>query len=174
MNNKGVTLVELVVVVAIIGIISTVIANVFIFGNKTFNKVESRSAGQMDVRIVVQTISKELRYADDIELFKKIELLNNVYDEDSKYIYFDESSKKVMKKEGQEASYEFLKRNQQFEKLGFSKNKVLKLFISSKQSSTTTDSDIETAISLLNQKLDKIVAQKDIRYKVIKYKKSKN
>ena len=189
MNKKGVTLIELIVVVAIVGIIATVTANIFIFGKKSFDKSEKKSSQQMDRRLAVQTISRELRYADDIDLFKDEKLIkpNSLNGNDKKYIYFDEVSKKIMKKDGNKPAYEFLIGNQEFEEIYFKvedteeldekmrKKKVLELFIDMQEKLSENDEendkddyDIKTTISLLNENdlTDKSI---DDKFRVIEY-----
>lgn len=179
MNKKGVTLIELIVVIAIVGIIATVIVNIFVSGNMTFNKSKSRSAEQMDVRLVIQIINKELRYATDIGQPKNKESLGSD-GEEYKYIYFDKVSKKIMKQDGKNQAYELLKGNQMFNNVYFKventpkandePQKILKLSIESQEKLNENNYDGETIISLLNEnKLETLPL--DSKIEVIKYKK---
>ena len=193
MNRKGVTLAELIIVVAIVGVIATVTANIFIFGNKSFDRSQDISSQQMDTRLVIQAISKELRYAEDIRLLKDKDSIpqnSSIKDED-KYIYFDYISKKIMKKDGKNSAYEFLSGEQNFENLYFDIQNTegptggeevrLKLFIKEQHESSNADGepDVKTTISLLNQKTTKddgaskyeLNETNDTKFNVIKYKK---
>lgn len=182
MNRKGVTLVELIIVVAIVGVIATVTANIFIFGNKSFDRSQDISSQQMDTRLVIQAISKELRYAEDIRLLKDKDSIpqnSSIKDED-KYIYFDDISKKIMKKDGKNSAYEFLSGKQEFENIYFDiQNKgsrgdekvILELFIKEQHKLSNSkvdddDSDVKTTISLLNQKA---VENEKTNHHVVKY-----
>ena len=167
MNKRGMTLVEIIVAIAIVGIISTVIASVFIFGNKSYNRSETRSIRQMDVRLVAQTISKELRYAYAIVLFD-----NKNFEVEYEYIYLDEQSNKIMiKRSGTKEGVELLKGKQTFDEVNFTvKEGLLKVSVESQNISLENNYKLDATISLLNQKeLDE-----DEGSKVIKYKKYDN
>ena len=162
MNKRGMTLVEIIVAIAIVGIISTVIASVFIFGNKSYNRSETRSIRQMDVRLVAQTISKELRYAYAIEL-----LDNKNFEDDYEYIYFDEPGKKVMIINEANEEVELLNGKQTFDEVKFIvKEGLLKVSVESQNISLENNYKLNATISLLNQKeLDENEGSKVIKYK---------
>lgn len=66
LNNKGVTLIELLIVLAIIGIILQVVYSIFFVGNKSFNIGKDRGFAQQDARIASDIVIKELRTAKSI------------------------------------------------------------------------------------------------------------
>lgn len=60
-THKGFTLVELIVTIAILGIVLVAVFNFFIFNLNTFGKGEDLSAVQFDVRMASEFVTKELR-----------------------------------------------------------------------------------------------------------------
>ncbi len=94
-NKKGThrafTLIELIIVVAIILVVMTAIWNFFFFGLNTFNRGNAKSIVQNDVRAVSDLITSELRNATLISVTKsdlgdtiKLESLENKFDKLSK------------------------------------------------------------------------------------------
>lgn len=71
-NNKGVTLIELLIVLAIMGIVLQLLYSIFFVGNKSFNTSKDRGFAQQDVRIVSTLITNELKNAKEIS-FEKLE-----------------------------------------------------------------------------------------------------
>ena len=148
MNKKGMTLVEIIVAMAIVGIIVIVIGNVFMFGTKSFRKTETQAVNQMDVRVAVSSISKELRYASKIELLD-IEKLEDKFH----YIYFDNKTKKIMRKEKNRLSEELIVGENKFDKVEFvAKDGLLKAFFKSKDIGTEDNYELDATISLINEK----------------------
>ena len=163
MNKKGMTLVEVIVAIAIIGIISTVTANVFIFENRSFKRADTKSVNQMGVRLAAQVINKELRYASDIKL-----LASNNFEDEYEYIYLDEQSNKIMiKRSGTKEGVELLKGKQTFDEVNFTvKEGLLKVSVESQNISLENNYKLDATISLLNQKeLDENEGSKVIKYK---------
>lgn len=119
-NKKGMTLVEVIVVIGIIGIIATIIGNIFIFGNKSFRSSDVQSINQMNVRLAAGAISRELRYATEIELVD----VNTDFKEGKKYIYYDTVTKRLLKRDGYKPALEFLKGKQTFSDINFKVTKV--------------------------------------------------
>lgn len=89
---KGVTLVELLIVLAIFGIVLTCIFAFFIFNNKSFSIGENQSEAQYNVRLASESITRELRVADTIEILDGIPDTFDVY---KKYIFIDDNSIKL-------------------------------------------------------------------------------
>lgn len=84
-SKKGMTLVEVIVAVAIIGIVSLTISRIFIFSTKSSTKSQNRSLTQMDINIASKTISNELRYSSELEFIDPSKTMQKGY----KYIYID-------------------------------------------------------------------------------------
>ncbi len=120
MNKKGMTLVEIIVAVAIVGIIATVIGNVFIFGSKSFKNSDTQSVNQMDVRLASAAISRELRYADEIEVVG----LGTDFKEGKKHIYYDTETKRLLKRDGYKPPKELLDKSQIFSNVTFDVTRV--------------------------------------------------
>jgi len=66
--NKGVTLIELLIALAIIGILLTTAFMFFMFGNKTFSMGTNQYNTQADLRIANDYIVKAIRFATAVEL----------------------------------------------------------------------------------------------------------
>lgn len=91
-RKKGVTLIELIVALAILGIVIIGVSSFIMFSNKTFNISEKQSDAQFNVRFASESITKELRVADTIEI------LDNTpaeFESDKKYIYVEGNSIKL-------------------------------------------------------------------------------
>lgn len=91
-RNKGVTLIELIVALAILGIVIIGISSFIIFNNKTFNISEKQSDAQFNVRSASESITKELRVADTIEI---LDSTPAEFESDKKYIYVEGNSIKL-------------------------------------------------------------------------------
>jgi prepilin-type N-terminal cleavage/methylation domain-containing protein len=90
-KNKGVTLIELLVVLAIIGVVSSLIYSMHLFGIRTFAKGESKSNVQFDARMTLDFITKEVRYASEVQILTNTTSIPaNVTTEDC-YIYSEAS-----------------------------------------------------------------------------------
>lgn len=77
-NNKGVTLIELLIVLAIMGIVFQVIYSIFFIGNKSFNTSKNKGFAQQDVRIASTYIINEIRTAKEIST-DPIDILEGKY-----------------------------------------------------------------------------------------------
>lgn len=66
-NNRGVTLVELLVALALITITLAVVTNIFVVGNKTFVTGVDKSTVQQDGRFTSDRIADELKFAKEIK-----------------------------------------------------------------------------------------------------------
>ena len=67
-KNKGFTLVELVVTVAILSIVMIIVTNFFLYNNRIFRKSDSLSQVQFDVRMASDYITTELRNVENVSL----------------------------------------------------------------------------------------------------------
>jgi prepilin-type N-terminal cleavage/methylation domain-containing protein len=93
-NESGVTLVELIIVLAIIGIVVTMASSVQLFGLKTFNMGQDQYNSQYNIRRASEYITKELRYAQTMEILSAVPA---AFETGKKYIYVDGSSIKNYK-----------------------------------------------------------------------------
>lgn len=66
-SSKGYSLLELILVIAIIGFVITLSYNADLFGLKTFAISQNRSQNQYEVRMATDFISRNVRYANAIE-----------------------------------------------------------------------------------------------------------
>ncbi|WMM26940.1 prepilin-type N-terminal cleavage/methylation domain-containing protein [Tissierella sp. MB52-C2] len=70
-NNKGLTLIELIITIAIMAIVLQMIYSILFVGNKSFNLGKNKGFIQKDARIVSELITKELRTAKEIRFNEK-------------------------------------------------------------------------------------------------------
>lgn len=71
-RNAGFTLVEILVVLAIMLIISATAFSLLFFGQRSFSKTQEHAYIQSSIRLPMSVLSKELRNADEIELLTSI------------------------------------------------------------------------------------------------------
>lgn len=72
MKNRGFTLIELIIVMALITLVSTAAYSVFGFANKTYKNGTEQYDIQSDQRIISDSISDSLKYAYNIEILNDI------------------------------------------------------------------------------------------------------
>lgn len=65
-NNKGITLIELIITLAIMAIAIQIIYSLFFVGNKSFNISKNKGFAQQEARIAFDLINTELRLAKEI------------------------------------------------------------------------------------------------------------
>ncbi|WP_186576255.1 PilW family protein [Aquibacillus kalidii] len=68
-NEKGITLVELLATLAIMSMIILLISSVHIFGQKQFTSQTEQIDNQANVRLVVNTLTKEIRTVGENTVF---------------------------------------------------------------------------------------------------------
>lgn len=78
-KKRGFTLIELLISLAILGIVLTAIFNFNIFGLRTFARGEERYNIQNDVRSAADFITKQLRYAQNIDITTSTPILGDGY-----------------------------------------------------------------------------------------------
>ena len=71
-NQRGVTLIELMIGIAITGIIFQVIFSFYILGSRTFNIGEAQSDLQNKTRLSARSLTKELRYAKELRILSEV------------------------------------------------------------------------------------------------------
>lgn len=88
-GSKGFTLIEMILVLALIGIIITVAFSFMIFGNHTFGMTNRQYEVQSDVRLAVDYINRQVRFSTDIDLLDTVP--SPADSDDYDYIYIDSS-----------------------------------------------------------------------------------
>jgi prepilin-type N-terminal cleavage/methylation domain-containing protein len=81
-NSKGFTLIELVIVIAIVSIILVAAVSAFAFGPGSFSNQFQSLSNQYKVRTVVRTVSREARHLDASEIkitYDGLHIGDNVY-----------------------------------------------------------------------------------------------
>ncbi len=96
-NQKGITLIELLIVIGIMGVVISLGFSFLIFGTRTFKLSGERADNQFDVRMPTDFVSKEVRYADTAEILTAVPASQppNTYD-----IYIDASNQLIYNKNG--------------------------------------------------------------------------
>ena len=67
-NKKGITLVELVIALAILGIVLTIGYNLFLAGLKSYGRQIDNADNQARARQVIRQLTREIRRADQIDI----------------------------------------------------------------------------------------------------------
>ncbi|SDI44340.1 Ig-like domain-containing protein [Proteiniclasticum ruminis] len=91
-SNKGLTLVEVIVTLAILGIVMSTILSLNLFGLESFTLTNRTADNQFDVRMPTDFIAKKIRYADKIKILNNINMTpepgaHQIYVENGKLIY---------------------------------------------------------------------------------------
>lgn len=88
-NNKGYTLIELLLVLAFLGISMLIINSLNILGLKTFNFMSYQGSLQQNLRLATNFIIKETRFASDAEILNLSlsELITEMEKTDNEYHY---------------------------------------------------------------------------------------
>lgn len=77
-NNKGVTLIEILVSFAIMSMVMILITTIFVFGQNQYKNQSAHAQSQGDVRLAMNILTKEIRSADPA----KVRLIVPVTSED--------------------------------------------------------------------------------------------
>lgn len=93
LNNKGITLIELLIVMALMGVIGAVAFSMYLFGNNTYLKVDKQYQLQSDLRLSTDYIIKEVRNASELEIVEVpistfVQGYHYIYIENKKLIYY--------------------------------------------------------------------------------------
>lgn len=71
-NKNGFTLIEIIISLAILSIVVTAAYELDDFGRKTFKKSNDKADTQFDVRMAADFITKEIRYADSVQVLNSV------------------------------------------------------------------------------------------------------
>lgn len=90
-NRSGITIIEVLVVMALFGMVISVVYSLFFFGNNVFSMSSSQYDIQSEVRFAMDTIIKEVRYATYLEIINADEARDfDKYEEGFNYFYIDD------------------------------------------------------------------------------------
>lgn len=108
-SRKGVTLIELIIVIALITIVIAGAFSIFSFGNKTFKGANNQFDLQTDVRFALEALTSDVRYATKLQVLGSSDFnIANLNVKDANgiyvnigpydtYIYYDDTLKSVIK-----------------------------------------------------------------------------
>lgn len=92
-TNKGLTMIEVIIVMAIFGVVATLSFDLFFFSNKIFEKGTDQYTVQSNMRIASFSVSESVRYATEVEVESdKPASFTDPYS----YIYHDSGTKQVL------------------------------------------------------------------------------
>jgi len=163
-NNAGLTLIELLVALGILGIVLTVCFSFLFFGYRSFGTGSAQFNIQSDIRIVMETVKNEVRYSSEFQVIPVSEVPTTVTD-GYKYIYVEGNSLKFKSSAGS---------NERLQGLLFSSGPVFTLSKTGGNYMLTVtlegvyrDQDYETSTDVLIQNLEISADGSDnaIRYK---------
>jgi prepilin-type N-terminal cleavage/methylation domain-containing protein len=89
-NKKGITLVELVIALAILGIVLTIGYNLFLAGLKSYGRQIDNADNQARARQAIRQLTREMRKADQIDIIDEsnIKIDDTLYSFDTAFIYY--------------------------------------------------------------------------------------
>ncbi|MHB1454469.1 MAG: PilW family protein [Saccharofermentanales bacterium] len=99
-TDRGMTLIELVIAMAIAGIVASAAFSLFIFGNRIFGLGNKQYNVQSNIRLAANQITDEIRYAVDIEILDDMDAsaLSNPagIGHYINYAYYDDGQKAIV------------------------------------------------------------------------------
>lgn len=148
LDNKGLTLIELILTVVLLGIIISLIFAFFQFNYSTFFRSTSKYDIQSNLNNVSRFIEKELRYSSETNVYEdKNEISNG-----KKYIYFENDSIILRTQDGTNNKLTD-KKQVTIENLQFILNDNLITYeIKGKSTSNNQEYTVKSTIQLLNIK----------------------
>ncbi len=113
--EKGFTLIELVIVLAILSIVTVTIFRVFFFGLGTYASGKMQYDIQSDIRFASDVIRDRVRYVSDLDVLP-MDVLNPFFDPSSadinfKYIYLADDKKSIKFKDGNQSPIDIINSN---------------------------------------------------------------
>ncbi len=94
-HKRGVTLVELIIVISLIGIVISVIFSMFFFGSGTFSRGESQYGLQNEARFAIDSLSRDLRFVSEIEIIDDFSA--DTPEPYETIVYFDSVNNQIVK-----------------------------------------------------------------------------
>jgi prepilin-type N-terminal cleavage/methylation domain-containing protein len=88
-DERGVSLVELIIVLALMSLVLAVGYMFYDFGVRSFNVGEARSNVQQNVRVASDYIARELRYSFEVQLLDNTFAIPESVDDDFNYIFIN-------------------------------------------------------------------------------------
>lgn len=168
-NKKGITLVELLIVFALISMILSIAYSLNIFGIKSFSKASSQANVQENVRLAVDFITKEARYATQLEILDYVETIPEKaqIDKDEYYILLKDHSIEYRYKDHSRIIANFI------EDLSFFKNQTVDKILNFEIKGNDQEQkyDLNSQVLAINLSKDIITSSKNGI--AIKYKKTK-
>jgi prepilin-type N-terminal cleavage/methylation domain-containing protein len=95
-KSKGVTLVELLIVMAILGIVISLAFSMNIFSQRVYTMGEHKSDIQFNLRLASDYITREARYATGVEILDSTATIPDTVTNDDKYIFLDITGKSLI------------------------------------------------------------------------------
>lgn len=163
LEKKGLTLVELIITVAILGIIISFMYTFFYFNYDTLLRTGTRYEIQSNLNQGIKTMEDELRYADEIYIYGKKD--EGDFDNNKNYIYIKDNGVKIIKAANEQKIFsanniEIYESESDF-KL---ENNLITIDIKGKYIPTDEEFNIKYTIELLN-----IKGNNDLKGSIIEY-----
>ncbi|MCF6460071.1 hypothetical protein C3E88_03270 [Clostridium sp. Cult3] len=95
-KNQGLTLLELILTIALLGIVSLLVFSFFQFNYNTFNKSVDKYDVQSNLNSCRRKIEGELKFATEINIYEE----RNSFKLDKNYIFLDENTIKLQTSDG--------------------------------------------------------------------------
>ncbi|MDR5658119.1 prepilin-type N-terminal cleavage/methylation domain-containing protein [Serpentinicella sp. ANB-PHB4] len=154
-NNKGITLVELIVAMAIVSIIGGLTISMFSFGITAFSRSDQQYQIQSDLRFATQFITREVRNAGSVDLQGNIQDFEQDFEQSLEqgynYIYYKNGELKYKASTGEKHS---LLKNVQIDdqEIFSSSDNLLKIELNGNKNNESFS--LTTKVALTNAKLD--------------------
>lgn len=171
-NISGITLIELVIALGIMGLVTTTLYSLFTFSNRTFYKGEKQYEIQSDMRITMDSVVKSIRTATNVKLLSSDECKAEIAGKNPyNYIYIDGNNLYHAKYNKSNDSHSISRLTDKLvpNKSAFSriKDDILGIELAAEYNGQTYTVNSETLLvnfSLLGRKIDGTGKMKGIKY----------